>query len=153
MNGNQPPTPRLTLCSLTLLLCAAAGSGYAAEAEPQIGADEYRASCASCHGLDGKGDGPIASILMTKPADLTVIAKNSVAQYPYLKAGEYPFYRVFQIIDGRTLVSGHGERTMPVWGNRYALEIGLDYGPQGAEKAIRGRILELVYYIQSIQER
>lgn len=118
----------------------------------KIGADEYQTSCASCHGLDGKGHGPIASILMTKPADLTVIAKNSVAQYPNLKPGEYPFYRVFQIIDGRTQVKGHGDRTMPIWGSRYSMEAGMDYGPMTTEKAVRGRILELVYYIQSIQE-
>lgn len=148
MNGKTPP---LKSCALALILCSPIT--LAATQEPPIGADEYRTSCAACHGLDGKGQGPIASILLKKPADLTQIAKNSVAQYPNLKGGEYPFYRVFQIIDGRTQVSGHGERTMPVWGSRYAMEIGFDYGPMATEKAIRGRILELVYYIQSIQER
>lgn len=128
-------------------------SKYVVADEQMIGAEEFRTSCASCHGTDGKGHGPLASILMTKPADLTVIAKNNAGHYPNTKAGEYPFYKVFQIIDGRTQVSGHGDRTMPVWGSRYSMEEGLKYGPMGGEQVIRGRILELVYYIQSIQER
>ncbi len=139
-------------CCYLFMLAVSVGSMNSYADEPVIGADEYRNSCASCHGLDGKGHGPIASILMTKPADLTLIAKNNSGQYPNIKIGEFPFFRVFQIIDGRTLVSGHGERTMPVWGSRYSMEEGLKHGPMGGEKAIRGRILELVYYIQSIQE-
>ena len=59
---------------------------------------------------------------------------------------------VFQVIDGRALVSGHGARDMPVWGNRYQEDIGNTYGPYGGEQAVRARVLELVYYIQSIQK-
>ncbi len=141
------------LCVAGSVLALTLGSQATIAAEPVIGADEFRNSCASCHGMNGKGHGPLASILMKKPADLTVLAKNNGGEYPSLKEGEYPFHRVFQIIDGRTVVAGHGDRTMPVWGSRYAMEEGLKYGPMGGEKVIRGRILELVYYIQSIQER
>ena len=153
MKGNISPKRAQKISCLALILSGFLGSAYVAAEQAMIGAEEYRTSCASCHGIDGKGHGFLADILMTMPADLTVIAKNSVAQYPNLKAGEYPFYRVFQIIDGRTLIKGHGERTMPVWGNRYAIEEDSHYGPMNTEKAVRGRILELVYYIQSIQER
>jgi mono/diheme cytochrome c family protein len=37
----------------------------------QRGQDLYAIDCAMCHGADGKGDGPIASLLTPKPADLT----------------------------------------------------------------------------------
>ena len=57
------------------------------------------------------------------------------------------------MIDGRTLVSGHGDRVMLVSGSCYKREEGDKYGPMGAEKVIRGRVLELVYYIQTIQEK
>ena len=120
--------------------------------EELIGSDEFRISCTSCHGIGGKGNGPLANYLTVKPTDLTMLAKNNGGQYPNLKAGHYPFYRVFQIIDGRTLVSGHGDRAMPVWGNRYTIDEGIKSGPMGVEKAVRGRILELVYYIQMIQQ-
>lgn len=140
--------------STVLILVASlpASNGYA-ENDMIIGADEFLASCASCHGVSGKGDGPIAEFLTPKPTDLTQLAKNNHGLYPSLGSGDYPFQRVFQVIDGRTLVSGHGDRVMPVWGNRYKMEEGEKHGPMGAEKIIRGRVLELVYYIQTIQEK
>lgn len=66
--------------------------------------------------------------------------------------GEFPFLRVFQVIDGRTQVSAHGDRKIPVWGDRYEFELGGKYGPYGEEPIVRARVLALVYYIQSIQE-
>ena len=136
-------------------LLAGLGCIDAAQAEEDtIGADEYRISCLSCHGVGGKGDGSMAKFLTIKPTDLTELAKSNGGQYPDLVAGRFPFRTVFQIIDGRTVVSGHGDRAMPVWGNRYLVEASGKYGPyQGAnEQMVRGRILELVYYIQSIQQ-
>lgn len=139
------------IISSVLLLGFALFAGISnVEAEEDlIGADEYRISCMSCHGVGGKGDGAMAKFLTIKPTDLTSLAKNNGGQYPGIKAGTYPFLRIFQIIDGRTVVSGHGERPMPVWGNRYQIR---DLGPAGThEREVRARILELVYYIQSIQ--
>lgn len=136
--------------ALTLMLIA---SPAAAE-EDTIGADEYRTSCLSCHGVGGRGDGPLAQFLTVKPTDLTALARNNGGQYPNLKAGTYPFLRVYQVIDGRAVVAVHGERAMPVWGNRYLAEQPAGLGPYGPayEKLVRARILELVYYIQSIQQ-
>ncbi|WP_372739893.1 cytochrome c [Neptunomonas sp.] len=139
-------------CSTLLILAMSLSISNAYAENDMIGADEFLASCASCHGVSGKGDGPIAEFLTPKPTDLTQLAKNNHGLYPSLGSGTYPFQRVFQVIDGRTLVSGHGDRAMPVWGSRYKMEEGEKYGPMGAEKVIRGRVLELVYYIQTIQE-
>ena len=127
----------------------------AAHAEEEtIGSDEYRTSCLSCHGVGGRGDGPLAQYLTVKPTDLTALAKNNGGQYPNIKAGAYPFLRVYQIIDGRAAIEVHGDRAMPVWGNRYLAEQPAGVTPFGGEyeKVVRGRILELVYYIQSIQQ-
>lgn len=130
------------------------GVGNVMAEEGTIGADEYRMSCLSCHGVGGRGDGPLAKFLTPKPSDLTAIARNSTAQYPTLKAGEFPFLRIFQVIDGRAAIEVHGDRAMPVWGNRYLMD--QPSSPRAYageyEKVIRGRILELVYYIQSIQQ-
>ena len=71
-----------------------------------IGSDEYRISCLNCHGEGGKGDGPMMELLTKKPSDLTVLAKNN--------GGEYPFVKVYQMVDGRVAVPGHGEREMPI---------------------------------------
>lgn len=128
-------------CSLGILLTATT-----AEAEEElIGADEYFVSCRVCHGAGGKGDGPMTSYLTIAPSDLTSISKSNDGVFPSLK--------IFQIVDGRTNVGGHGVREMPVWGARYKAEAGDKYGPYGGEQATRARILELVFYIQAIQEQ
>ena len=56
------------------------------------GPDLYRAHCAACHGADGKGDGPLAPALKTKPADLTVLSRNN--------GGKFPADRVRKFISG-----------------------------------------------------
>lgn len=139
---------------MVLMLTALVVGGMALAEEDTIGSDEYRISCMSCHGVGGEGNGAIAKFLTVKPTDLTQLAKNNGGQYPNLKAGAYPFLRVYQVIDGRTEVGAHGERAMPVWGNRYLADQPAGYSSYGGqyEKVVRGRILELVYYIQSIQQ-
>jgi mono/diheme cytochrome c family protein len=114
-----------------------------AEAE-LIGSDEYQRSCLTCHGVGGRGDGPMAQYLTVKPADLTQLTKNN--------DGLFPIIEIYQIIDGTTLVPTHGERAMPVWGARYLEEDGGNYGPLTGEQGVRLRILELLFYIQSIQQ-
>ena len=114
-----------------------------AEAEV-IGADEYRRSCMNCHGAGGRGDGPMAQSLEAKPADLTQMTKNN--------DGLFPVIWLYQVIDGTTLVPTHGEREMPIWGERYLQEDGGDYGGLEGEQGVRLRILELIFYIQSIQQ-
>jgi mono/diheme cytochrome c family protein len=106
--------------------------------EELSGAEEYRSSCASCHGVSGKGDGPQAESLTIKPADLTMITEKN--------GGVFPERKILDTIDGRWFVFMHGDRAMPVWGARYSAEMG------GDEQAVRSRILKLVHYIQSIQQ-
>lgn len=138
--------------SLSIAACAVAfsfASTSVSAEEDLIGADEYEASCLSCHGVGGRGDGPMAEYLSVTPSDLTAISKNN--------DGVFPLLEIFQIIDGRTVVGAHGVRQtdrweMPVWGSRYKADAGTKYGPYGGETAVRARILELVFYIQSIQQ-
>jgi hypothetical protein len=120
-------------------------SGSLAAEEELIGSGEFYNSCASCHGVGAKGDGNLAKYLNIEPTDLTLLSKKN--------HGEYPFLRVFQIIDGRSIIAVHGDRLMPVWGDRYSLDAAEKYGPRGGEAEIRARVLELVYYLQSIQQK
>lgn len=132
------------LFGLALIASVSFASNQAVAEKDTIGSEEFRISCASCHGVGGKGGGAMTDFLKTVPSDLTVLAKKN--------DGKFPFLKTFQIIDGRALVGGHGERTMPVWGHRYRAEAGTMYGPYGGETAVRARIMELVYYIQTIQQ-
>ena len=72
------------------------------------GIDIYRAHCASCHGVEGKGDGPVAPALNTRLPDLTTIAQRN--------GGIFPASRVSKIISGDEIIAGHGSRDMPIWG-------------------------------------
>ena len=127
------------------LLWLMPGWGLAQQEEiAKAGKPTYEQSCAVCHGLAGKGDGGAANILTVKPADLTQVSKKN--------GGEFPFWRVYRIIDGREeAIKGHGSREMPIWGTEFRATAGS--GNPGAESAVRGRILELIYYLQSIQEK
>lgn len=106
-----------------LLATAVFQSSFVIAEEELIGSDEYRISCLNCHGVGGKGDGPITGLLTKRPSDLTVLKKNN--------GGEYPFLRVYQTIDGRVSVLAHGERNMPIWGIRYLEEDAARYGSFG----------------------
>lgn len=81
-------------------LTARATAVHAAESES--GAALYRRFCASCHGLDGRGDGPVADVLRVRPPDLTRL-KSSPAE-------------LMRQIDGRREIRAHGTAQMPVWG-------------------------------------
>jgi mono/diheme cytochrome c family protein len=69
----------------------------------------YKAYCASCHGVDAKGNGPLAGSLKVPPSDLTRISARN--------AGIFPLMQIDKIIQGEgQLQKGHGPREMPVWG-------------------------------------
>ncbi|MFA5924445.1 MAG: cytochrome c [Methylococcaceae bacterium] len=111
-----------------------------------VGKMEYDSACAVCHGLTGKGDGPLKSQLTRPVPDLTVLAKNN--------KGVFPFDRVYQIIDGRQEVKAHGPREMPVWGRAFNTETSIyfdNYPPQDSVSAVRSRILALTEYLNRLQ--
>lgn len=120
-----------------------------AEDEPieEIGKQEFIRSCAACHGERGKGDGPVAELLLDKPPDLTSIRKRH--------GGEFPAQWVYRVIDGRNEVPPHGSGEMPIWGDRYRAEAlrGLPLPLNvSADTVVHGRILSLVFYLDFIQE-
>jgi hypothetical protein len=125
-------------------------AGCALVAPTDIGKEEYQANCAACHGPGGKGDGPQADMLATKPADLTMLAKKN--------GGEFPASRVYEIIDGRLEVAAHGSREMPVWGKEFLFDE--RPGPEDGtvetfsevESRVNARIRALVDYVARLQD-
>jgi len=112
-----------------------------------IGKMEFQKNCASCHGMGGKGDGPLVEFLKQSPSDLTLLSKKN--------SGIYPQDKVYEWIRDPQLIRAHGTEEMPIWGERYSMEIIEKYGPDyyGPGSSVRERILELVFYIGSIQQR
>ena len=111
--------------------------------EMSYGEAEYLNSCAVCHGTDGKGDGPLGDELMKRPADLTHLSRKN--------GGEFPYSRVFAVIDGRYSVSSHGEREMPVWGRQFLEDDAKKFGPSAGEIVTTARIHNLAGYVQGLQ--
>lgn len=92
--------------------------------------------CASCHGVDGKGNGPAASALKTGMPDLTRIPKVD---------GKFPGLRVMHAISGDKDIPAHGSKDMPVWGAIFREK----KGNTGAQLDIYA----LQEYIESIQQK
>jgi mono/diheme cytochrome c family protein len=131
---------RVVLSILALLALCAAGTGCARAAEPG-GAVLYARHCASCHGPEGRGDGPVAGALRTAPTDLTGIARRS--------GGRFDEREVMRSIDGRRHIEAHGTRDMPVWGAVF--EEQLSEEPYGSlTTLLHGK--SLTEYLSGIQE-
>jgi mono/diheme cytochrome c family protein len=133
-------SPRLYPSSLFSLMLICAASGRADEAPAMSGAQLYQEFCATCHGVDAHGNGPVALSLKARVPDLTLIAQR--------RGGVFPAEWVHQMIDGRSMPRAHGTSDMPVWGWEF-------YGYEGEDAARRQRVAELidqlVAYLQSIQ--
>lgn len=99
--------------------------------------------CASCHGVDGTGNGPMADVLKAKPSDLTTLTKNNGKDFPYLK--------LRKVIDG-TVETGkmrvHSSKEMPVWGDVFRRKAVGD----NKYVAAQARIMSIIDYITSIQK-
>jgi mono/diheme cytochrome c family protein len=125
---------RYTAALGVLVLCGLVGVARADEAAK--GRQIYLHYCASCHGLSGEGNGPLAPILTTPPANLRLL---------YQRYGNpLPEDQIAKFIDGRAAVKAHGPRDMPVWGEHF-------YAEAGDREQVKKMIDELVAYLQSIQ--
>ncbi len=81
--------------------------GSAAMAQDAVvGQAEYKMHCAACHGMEGRRDGPIGPLLKTPAPNLALICERN--------GGKFPFQKVYDIIDGSTVLAAHGARDMPL---------------------------------------
>ncbi len=111
-----------------------------------LGKAEFESRCASCHGMNGKGNGPVAELLRKSPPDLTQLAKQS--------GGVLPMSRLYDSITGDG-IAAHGTRDMPVWGSVYR-ETAANYYmevPYDPEAYTRARVLLLLEYIGRLQQK
>jgi mono/diheme cytochrome c family protein len=142
------------LKSISLVAAAAficAGAGYGAQSSgsnqkvvipvaktlPADGKAMFANYCAPCHGVDGKGNGPVAAALKQRPVDLTVLSHDN--------GGKFPALHVAAVLQGGSTIPSHGTREMPVWGPVFGT---MDQGTY-QEKTIR--INNLTAYLKTIQ--
>ena len=128
---------------LLAALALAAASAVAEDRPDPTAAAEggrlFRIHCASCHGKEARGDGPLADVMRVVPPDLTGLARRN--------RGAFPMERVVRLIDGREHVAGHGDSGMPIWGDAF-----LDPRSGFDGRAVKDRIRALAEYLASIQE-
>ncbi|OKO82556.1 c-type cytochrome [Bradyrhizobium sp. NAS96.2] len=148
----------VTRC-LKSLMIAGLTAAFAAPVHAEdadVGKAEFQASCANCHGVDGKGKGPFSELLKVPPADLTTLAKDN--------NGVFPTSAVYQTIDGRKKVPAHGTHEMPIWGERFNPIMNvphtvdpaydaLDPSRELREVVVRTRILAVIDYLNRIQQK
>lgn len=132
-----------------LVACALALPGVAGSAQERAGSrgllggslagrENFEAYCASCHGTSGRGDGPIAGELVTRPADLTTLSRRG--------GGAFPRAQVTGYVEGTGRpIPAHGPTSMPVWGPIFRI-----FEPDARAGT---RIVNLVAYIETLQRR
>ncbi|MHA6324319.1 c-type cytochrome [Roseivivax sp. CAU 1753] len=133
--------------SIVLATILAASVPVATVAET-IGQGSFMANCAVCHGADGKGNGPFLDFMKNAPSDLTQISERN--------GGRFPIETVYQIIADTDQQRAHGTSEMPIWGNRFNADVIAEEGEYGTGASglptAQARILELVYFLATIQE-
>ncbi len=101
------------------------------------GRQMYVNYCAPCHGVDGRGDGPVAGALKRSPTDLTLMSRNN--------GGKFPAIHVISVLEYGSDIPSHGTAEMPVWGPI------LGKMDPSAMNARNMRISNLREYIQGMQ--
>lgn len=128
------------LIPLILAGCGTTPYAYSVTPREYSGVRLYQVFCSSCHGLTGRGDGPVGPMLRGGVPDLTRIAERN--------GGKFPAQRIHEIIDGRESFIAHGAPDMPVWGFELYEGAGSD---QAARQSTDKMIDRLVRYLESIQ--
>jgi len=104
------------------------------------GKEMFNQYCATCHGIDGKGNGPAASAMKAPVTDLTQLAKKH--------DGKYPANSVASVLKfGGGPAASHGSAEMPVWGPLFK---SLD---KYHDTVVQQRISNIVNYIETLQAK
>ena len=135
-----------------LAVALLAGIGYANQPASKVvisvsrvpansGKQMYVNYCAPCHGVDGRGNGPMAAALKSQPANLAILARNN--------GGKFPSLHLMSVLEFGAANPSHGTAQMPVWGPVFrsmdSAELPLDF------KALR--ISNLSGYLQTLQTK
>jgi mono/diheme cytochrome c family protein len=137
----------IVLFGFLILLVSAVGAqdkpstnkGPARRTVATSGKQTYMHYCASCHGVDARGNGPAAFVLKTTPPDLTTLANRH--------GGKFPHQYVSDVLRFGTRILSHGSSDMPIWGPIFGSLDNYD------EVAVRKRIKDLSDYLASLQQK
>ncbi len=126
----------------TLLAATGANAEGETPGDRDAGAETYRTHCATCHGIEYSGHGPMAGVLIIKPTDLTALKRKN--------EGVFPTERVVRRIDGRDPLVSHGS-PMPVYGDFFEGDDVAIKAPSGQPILTSAPIADLVAFLKSVQ--
>ncbi len=134
--------PMLVVISLLALVVSAAQTGDQNHSvmRPVDGATIFRNYCAACHGLDGRGNGPVSRALKQEVPDLTKLSHRNAGAFPAIHVRNTIMFGT----DG--LLPAHGSKEMPIWGPIFhEIEFDHDLG--------HVRLENISKYLESIQRK
>lgn len=135
---------RVPTLLLVLLVSLAVSAQISNQQQPAIrpveGATIFRNYCASCHGIDGRGKGPVARALKRDVPDLTRLSLRNGGAFPGIHV------RTIIMFGEDELLSAHGSKEMPMWGSIFhEIEFDQDLG--------NVRLENVTKYLESIQRK
>ncbi len=135
--------PMLVLVSLVAVVVSAAaqtGDQLQPVIRPVDGASIFRNHCVACHGLDGRGNGPVSKALKREAPDLTRLSQRNDGAFPAIHV------RNTVMFGADDLLPAHGSKEMPIWGPIFhEIEFDRDLGNVRLENITR--------YLESIQRK
>ena len=129
---------RIPLIPMLLLAALPAAAQDAAEGEAL-----FATYCATCHGLDAGGGGPMAELLAIQPPDLRALSAGA--------GGAFPTERVVFRIDGRDSLTAHGG-PMPLFGAFFEGDGTAVKAPNGQPVLTSRPVADLVAWLESVQQ-
>jgi mono/diheme cytochrome c family protein len=137
---------RIPLLLLVLLASVVTSASAQTKNQPQPptrpldGASIFRTYCAACHGVDGRGNGPVSKALKQEVPDLTMLAQRNAGVFPAIHV------RTTILFGTDDLIAAHGTKEMPLWGPIFhEIEFDQDLG--------NVRLENITKYLKSIQRK
>lgn len=112
-----------------------------ADVKPHPGRETFSLYCATCHGKSATGDGPSASKLPVRPADLTALSLSN--------DGVFPTEHVLATVYGYP--GKHEFSVMPEFGPLLDGPKQIWVSPKGEEIMTPVAMLDLVGYLETLQ--
>lgn len=111
--------------------------------DPDAGAAIFQTHCATCHGPDAEGDGPLGGMLTIQPPDLTGLSARN--------GGVFPLERVIARVDGTTEVMAHGG-PMPLFGLILEGPSEVVAAPDGSDVAAPEALIDIASWLREVQQ-
>jgi mono/diheme cytochrome c family protein len=130
----------VSLIAAVVSAAAQTGNQLQPVIRPVDGASIFRNYCATCHGLDGRGNGPVSKALKREVPDLTRLSQRNDGAFPAIHV------RNTIMFGTDDLLPAHGSKEMPIWGPIFhEIEFDRDLG--------HVRLENITKYLQSIQRK